>query len=534
VSTRRAVVIGAGPNGLTTAFYLAKAGLRPLVLERREVVGGSAVTSDLHAGFRVPTLSHAIGPVRAAVARDMGLASLGVELLQPAVASLTPGEGRALVLARDPWQSARYLTAVSERDASRYADFQLAVGRGGRLIGELMDEAPPSLERPAPGEVWALLKRGRRFRALGRSEAYRLLRWGPMAVADLAADWFETETLRATVAARGIVGANLGVRSAGSAAVLLLEAARQPEAPGAPCFVRGGIGTLTAAMAVAASQAGAEIRRGAEVSRLEISDAGVDRVVLAGGEEIAASLVVSNADPKRTLLGLVDPVRLDPGVLQRLRNYRSRGTVAKVNLALGGLPAFEKVGRLPEGVALEQALSGRLHVAPNLDYLERAFDASKYGTWARRPYLECTFPSLTDPGLAPPGRHVLSVYVQYAPWALRDRTWAEAREALTRDVLETLAQYSPDLPSLVLASQTITPADLEHEYGYTGGHIHHGEMALDQLYVMRPLLGWAQYRTPIRGLYLCGAGTHPGGGITGANGANAARIVLKDLRQRRS
>jgi phytoene dehydrogenase-like protein len=532
VTPPRPVVIGAGPNGLTAAFYLAKAGLRPLVLERREVVGGSAVTGDLRPGFRVPTLAHAIGPLRASVARDMGLASLGVEVLQPPIASLTPGEGRAVVLARDPGLSSRYLTALSERDAARYADFQLAVGQAGALIGELLDQVPPSLDRPVPSEAWALLKTGRRFRALGRPAAYRLLRWGPMAVADLAADWFETETLRATVAARGIFGTSLGPRSAGSAAVLLLEAARQPEAPGAPCFVRGGAGTLTAAMAVAASQAGAEIRRGADVIRIEVSDAGAELVVLAGGEEIAASLVVSNADPKQTMLRLVDPARLDPTVLGRLRNYRSAGTVAKVNLALGGLPAFARAGTLPDGLTAAQALSGRVLVAPSLDHLEQAFDASKYGTWAERLFLECTIPSLTDPDLAPPGRHVMSIYAQYAPSALRGRTWADAREAFARNVLDTLGRYSPDLPSLVVEARTITPADLEHEFGYSGGHIHHGEMALDQLYVMRPLLGWG-YRTPVRGLYLCGAGTHPGGGITGANGANAARVILKDVRAAR-
>ena len=533
MSEARPVIIGAGPNGLTAAFYLAKAGLRPLVLERRAVVGGSAVTGDLHPGYRVPTLSHAIGPVRAAVARDMALVSLGVQVVQPAVASLTPSDGRALVLARDPWLSARYLTPLSERDASQYADFQLAVARAGAVLGELIDEVPPSTERPAASEVWSLLRTGRRLRALGRPEAYRLVRWGPMAVADLATDWFETESLRATVAARGIFGTALGPRSAGTTAVLLLDAARHPDAPGAPCFVRGGIGTLTAAMAVAASQAGAEIRRGAEVARIDVSEAGARRVVLTGGEEIAASLVVSNADPRHTLLRLVDPAWLDPSVQQRVRNYRSAGTVAKVNLALGGLPAFALAGALPDGLSREQALAGRVLVAPSLDYLEQAFDASKYGMWAERPFLECTVPSLADPDLAPAGRHVMSIYAQYAPWRLRERSWDEARDALARDVINTLARYSPDLPSLIVAAQTITPADLEREYGYSGGHIHHGEMALDQLYVMRPLLGWAQYRTPIRGLYLCGAGTHPGGGITGANGANAARVILKDLRATR-
>jgi phytoene dehydrogenase-like protein len=283
-------------------------------------------------------------------------------------------------------------------------------------------------------------------------------------------------------------------------------------------------------MAAAAAQAGAEIRLDADVSGLEVNDRGVQAVVLRDGEVLPASVVISNADPKRTLLGLVDPARLDPSVRLRVRNYRAQGTVAKVNLALGGLPTFRAAASLEDGLTPGQALAGRVLIAPGLDYLERAFDASKYGSWSEQPYLECTIPTLTDPGLAPTGRHVMSVYMQYAPYTLRGADWTAARGGLQRAVIETLASHAPDLPGLVLAAETITPLDLERDHGFTGGHIHHGEMALDQLFVMRPLLGWAQHRTPIAGLYLCGAGTHPGGGITGANGANAARVVLSDMK----
>jgi phytoene dehydrogenase-like protein len=290
---------------------------------------------------------------------------------------------------------------------------------------------------------------------------------------------------------------------------------------------------LTAALAAAATEAGAEIRTGVEVVRIEVDDTGVRSVVLASGEQIATTLVVSNADPKRTLLGIIDPVRLEPGFLLRVRNIRARGTLAKVNLALAGLPAFTAERDLPQDVRPAEALAGRILIAPDIDYLEQAFDRAKYGETPVRPFLECVIPTLLDPGLAPAGQHVMSIYVQYAPYDLRGTDWTTVRDRLQQTVIDTLAGHAPGLPSLVLAAQTITPADLESTYGLTGGHIHHGELALDQLYVMRPLLGWAQHRTPIAGLYLCGAGTHPGGGITGANGANAARVVIRDGAGRR-
>jgi phytoene dehydrogenase-like protein len=529
------VIIGGGHNGLVAAFYLARAGLRPLVLERRDRVGGAAVTSELHPGFRVPALAHAFGPLRPDVAADLGLARRGVEVIEPGVTSFSPAEnGRALVLLRDASGSAQHIARLSPRDAARFPDFHRALAQGASLLADLAREAPPSIDRPGAPELWHLLKTGRRFRGLGRQDAYRLLRMAPMPVADLTEDWFETDSLRAAVATRGLVGTNLGPRSAGTVTTLLLDGARNPSAPGAPCFVRGGIGRLTEAMAAAATEAGATIRTGADVARIDVDDAGVRSVVLATGEEIPARVVISNADPKRTLLGLVDPVRLEPGFLLRVRNIRARGTLAKVNLALAGLPSFRGARDLPPGLAEREALSGRILIAPGIDYLEEAFDASKYGQLPTRPFLECVIPTLTDSTMSPDGQHVMSIYVQYAPFELRGRAWdTAARDALQQTVIDTLAEHAPGLPSLIVAAQTITPADLESTYGVTGGHIHHGEMALDQLYVMRPLLGWAQHRTPIAGLYLCGAGTHPGGGISGANGANAARVVIKDAAGRR-
>jgi phytoene dehydrogenase-like protein len=357
---------------------------------------------------------------------------------------------------------------------------------------------------------------------------YRLLRWGPMAVADLVAEFFDTELLRAIVAARGIFGTFLGPWSAGSSTVLLMRAAADSSPAGSSSHPIGGMGAVTKAMAAAAAGAGAEIRTNSEVKQIRVKDGVVTGVVLANGEEIAAKAIVSNADPKRTLLKLVDPVHLAPDFVVKLQHYRTPGTVAKVNLALNGLPHFtalEKAGT--NGTAL----TGRIHIGPETDYLERAFDDSKYGNFSKAPYLEATIPSLADPTLAPGGKHVMSIYMQFAPYKLRNSDWNTQRDALGNAVVDTLAQYAPDLPGLVETGQIITPKDLEETYGLTGGHIFHGELALDQIFTMRPLLDWARYRTPIQGLYLCGSGTHPGDGLTGASGANAAREILKDLKK---
>jgi phytoene dehydrogenase-like protein len=534
MSAPRPVVIGAGVNGLSAAFALAKAGLRPLVLEKRDAVGGAAATREIVPGVRVPRLAHAIGPIRADIADAMDLTGLGLRVVEPEISSFTPtGDGRAVVLARDPWKAARDLRAFSEADAGHYPRFLQGLTAAASLAADLAQEAPPSLDSPSAGELWSLLKTGRRFRGLGREQAMRLLRWLPMPVADLAEDHFETDALRATIAARGVFGTNLGPRSAGTVATMILSASAHAASPLAPVFVHGGPGALATAMATAATRAGAEIRLEADVVRLDVRDGVVRAVVLAGGEEIATSLVVSNADPRRTLLGLVDPAWLDPTVLLRLRNFRMKGTVAKLNLVVDGLPSFPAANDLPQGLTAEQALGGRIVIAPTVEHVERAFDASKYGAWSERPWLECVIPTISDPSLASGGRHVISVYAQYAPYALRSGPWSEARDAFGRAVLAVLAEHAPGLESRIVASELLTPEDLEREHGLTGGHVHHGEMALDQLFVMRPLLGYAQYRTPIRGLYLCGAGTHPGGGITGANGANAARVVVADLAGRR-
>jgi len=525
---RDVVIIGGGHNGLVTAFYLAKRGFKPLVLERRAQPGGAAITEEFHPGFRCSILAHAAGPLRPDIVRDMQLEKHGLKLITPevGVVSLSP-DGRALILYQDAKKSAAEIGKFSPKDAAKYPEFEESLGKMGRVIGEALTLVPPNIDNPSRGDLWGMLKTGRAIRNLGKKDMYRLLRWGPMAVADLVAEYFETELLRATIAARGIFGTFLGPWSAGSSLVLLIRAAGDAHPAGSTWFAAGGMGSLTQAMASAAKQAGAEIRGGVEVIEVRVKDGAAASVLLSTGEEISARAIISNADPKRTLLKLVDPMHLSPDFVMKLQHYRMPGTVAKVNLALSGLPQFTALNGAGDG----NALSGRIHLGPEIDYLERAFDESKYGNFSRQPYLEVAIPSLTDPSLAPAGKHVMSIYMQYAPYKLKGSDWETQRNALGQTVVQTLAQYAPNLPELIESHQIITPQDLEDTYGLTGGHIFHGELALDQFFTMRPLLDWARYRTPIRNLYLCGSGTHPGAGLTGGSGANAAREILKDLKK---
>jgi phytoene dehydrogenase-like protein len=521
------VIVGAGHNALTAAFYLAKAGLRPLVLERREVVGGVAVTEEIAPGFRSPMV-HALGPLRPSVVRDMQL-DRRVEFVRPDPRLVALSlDGRSVIFSNDTARTAESIRAFSEADAARYPEFKAALQRLGGFLADVLEMTPPSLGTPPAGEWWDLLRLGRQYRALGRTDSFRLLRWMPMAVADLVAEWFTTDLVMAAIAARGIFGTAQGPWSAGTGALLLLNAAVDPEPGGSSVTVKGGPGALTAAMADAAREAGAEIRTGTGVARIIVRDGLVAGVVLDDQTEIPATAVVSGADPKHTLLQLVDPVELDPGFITKIRHYRTPGTVAKLDFALSGLPAFR-------GISEPAMLRGRVHIGPSVDYLERAFDASKYGEIPAEPYLDVAFPSIADPSMAPPGRHVMSVYLQFAPYKLAaGRSWTTARDLLAPAVVRTLERYAPGIGGLIQAHRVLSPADLEATYGLTGGHIFHGEPSLDQLFTMRPILGWAQYRTPIDGLFLCGSGTHPGGGLTAACGQNAAREIVRAIRKPRN
>jgi phytoene dehydrogenase-like protein len=529
-ASRDVVIIGAGVNGLVTAFYLARAGRKPLVLESRPVVGGAAVTAEFHPGFRGPILAHAGGPLLPHISRDLQLERHGLSVTEPDVCVFAPSlAGRALLLRRDAKETARGIEQFSKRDAEKYVEFSALLARYGALLRQLLDLTPPVIDKPGSEDLWNLFRFGRNMRALGKKDMMRLLRYGPMAVADFVAEFFETELLRATVAARGVLGSAMGPWSAGSTALLLLQTATDPHPAGAPWFPRGGMGALSDAIALAAQAAGAEIRCDAPVEKVIAKDDVATGVVLAGGEEISAKAVVSSADPRRTFLKLCDPSYFGPDFLVKIQHFRGNGTLAKVNLALDGLPQFTAFAGTNGGDnSAPVALQGRIHIGPEIDYLDRAFDVSKYGSFSAHPWLDITIPSLTDASLAPAGKQVMSIYAQYAPYHLREGDWSARRDGLLKTVLDTLAAYAPDLPQRVLGTQVITPVDLERDWGMTGGHIFHGELSLDQIFTMRPLIGWARYRTPVRGLYLCGSGTHPGTGLNGASGANAAREILKD------
>lgn len=528
---QKVVFIGGGHNALVAAFYLAKGGFKPLVLERREMVGGGAITEEFYPGFKVSTLAHTIGPLRADIARDIKLEKFGCEILYPDPRVFAPApDGQSLLFYNDHAKTAGGIARLSAKDAARYTEFAESLDEIAGVFAQLARITPPSIDKPTPEDFWNLLKTGKGVRNLGKTGIFDLLRWGPMAIADFVAEFFETELLRATIAARGIFGTSLGPWSAGSTAVLLLRAAADAHPVGSAAFPRGGLGAFTEALAEAAKRAGAEIRTDAEVAHVRVKDGAVNGVALADGEEISCEAVVSGVNPKRTFFNLVDPSQLDPTFANRIKNFRTAGSVAKVNIALGDLPAFPGLAAAIGADGFRQAISGRIHIGPEIDYLERAYDASKYGEFSESPFLDVTIPSLLDPALAPADKHVLSAYVQFASFKLREGDWESRRDALGKAVIKTLAEYAPDLPGLIEAVQVITPQDLESTYGFTGGHVFHGELALDQLFTMRPVLDWARYKTPVVGLFLCGSGTHPGNGLTGASGANAAREIIHTLR----
>ena len=529
-----AVVIGAGHNALVAATYLAKGGLRTLVLERRDRVGGAADTTLLAKGIQVPTLAHTVGRLRASVQKDLALSSFGLSLVSPDVRVFAPSaDGSAITLFGDAEKTAvgfRINATVRARDAEAYAAFDKRVRQLGRFLDAVGRSTPPEIESPGLGDAIGALRLGNSFKRLGRDGSRTVLRVLPMAVADLVAESFESEALRAALAWRGVRFGAVGPWSAGTAAMLLLDGAgNDGGAAGETVFAKGGPGALSTALAAAAQAAGATIRLGAEVTAITSHDAVAKGVVLAGGEEIDARAVVSGADPKRTLLDLVDPVALGPSLGWRAGNIRTPGVVAKVNLALKRLPTF------PAAAGDEAVLRGRIVIAPTIDAMERAFDATKYGRWSEQPILEATIPSLSDPYLvagAKPETHVMSVIAQYAPYGLRDGDWADQAEAFGDAVVAVLETVAPGIRKLISHRQVLTPVDLEQRYGLTGGHPLHAESGLDQFFLWRPLLGHARYRIALERLYLCGSGAHPGGGITGGPGQNAAREILADLRRR--
>jgi phytoene dehydrogenase-like protein len=521
-----AIVVGGGHNGLVNAAYLARAGKKVLVLERRHVLGGAAVTEEVFPGFHFSVCSYVVSLLRPEIIRELDLPRHGLEIL-PLDGTFTPMlDGDYLWRMGDHARTRREIYRHSPLDAEAYDEYAKAMVDMARFVKPILSMVPPdplSFDLAGLGRLWRL---GQRFRKLARGDQHNLVQLMTMSAADLLDQWFETDVLKATMSASGIIGTFLGVRSPGTAYVLLHH--YMGEIDGAFRswgFSRGGTGAISLAIAEAAREAGAEIRTEAPVVRIQVKGGRAAGVVLEGGEEIAARAVISSADPHVTFLKLCEPGVLGAEFLEEVRRYKFRGSSGKVNLALDGLPDFKSLpGRGPH-------LRGAISISPSVEYMERAYDDAKYGAFSRRPYIDVVIPSLTDPSVAPPGKHVLSCFVQYAPYKLREGTWDQKRDAFGDTVIETLAEHAPNLKKLILHRQVLTPLDLEREWSLTEGNIFQGELSLEQLFFLRPVAGWARYRTPVRNLYLCGSATHPGGGIMGAPGRIAAFEILKDWRR---
>jgi len=520
-----AILIGGGHNGLVAAAYLARAGRKTLVLERRPVVGGAAVTEEVFPGFKYSVFSYVVSLLRPEIIRDLDLPRHGLQIL-PLESTITPlDNGDYLGSWADPDEARRELRRHSPHDADAMVLFGRLMHHMAMAVKPIIGMVPPDPASLSPSDLKGLLKLGGHFRSLGGDRFHALHKLMTMSSADYLDEWFEFGPLKATKSASGIIGTFLGPRSPGSAYVLLHHYMGEIDgAFRAWGFQKGGTGGISNAIAGAARASGAEIRTDAAVERVLVRNGQAVGVALASGEEIAADVVVSGLDPRLTFTRLVDPGLLPADLLDGVRRYKFRGSSGKVNLALAGLPDFKCLpGPGPH-------LRGAVSISPSVEYLERAYDDAKYGEFSQHPYMDIVIPSMIDPGMAPPGKHVMSVFVQYAPYHLNGG-WTDAkREAFGDAVVKTLARYAPNIESLILHRQVLTPADIERITGLSEGNIFQGELALQQLFFLRPVPAWAKYRTPIRGYWQCGAGTHPGGGIMGASGRLAAVEILRNSR----
>ena len=519
-----AIVIGGGHNGLVAAAYLARSGLRVLVLERRERIGGAAVTEEVFPGFRFSVFSYVVSLLRPEIIRDLELPRHGLHILPLESTFIPLPNGDHLATWDDHDRTRQELLRHSRRDADAYDEFGQLMQRMAMAVKPMLSTVPPAPGSLDPRDWMELGRIGNRFRRLPARELHALYKLMTMSAADYLDEWFETDALKATKSASGIIGTFLGPRSPGSAYVLLHHYMGEIDgAFRAWGFARGGTGAISEAVASAARSHGVEIRTGAPVAKLRSSGGRATGVVLESGEEITARTVVSGLDPRRTFLDLCDRSDLPDDLVADIGRYRFRGSSGKVNLALAGLPSFTA---MPGPGA---HLRGAVSISPSLEYVERAFDDAKYGSFSQQPYCDIVFPSLLDPTMAPPGQHVASIFVQYAPYHV-DGGWSDAkREAFGDAVVDAIARFAPDLKSLILHRQVLTPADIERITGLSEGNIFQGELAAQQLFFLRPSARWSRYRTPIAGYWQCGSGTHPGGGIMGAAGRLAAGEVLRDL-----
>ena len=519
------IVIGGGHNGLVNAAYLAKAGKKVVVLERRHVLGGAAVTEEIIPGFLFSECSYVVSLLRPEIIRELDLPRHGLEIL-PLDGTFSPmPNGDYLWRVNDHAKSIRDIRRHSRLDAEAYDEFSKMMTPMCRFVKPILSMIPPDPTTLNPKDLKQLHFLLQRFRELSSEERYTLVQLMTMSSADFLDQWFETDVLKATMSASGIIGTFLGIRSPGTAYVLLHH--YMGEIDGAFRswgFSRGGTGAISNAIASAARELGVEIRAKAPVAKILTKHGRATGVVLESGEELHATVVSSSVDPHLTFEKFLEPRELPADFLEGVRRYKFRGSSGKVNLALSALPDFKS---LPGPGA---HLRGAISISPGMDYMERAYDDAKYGRYSRRPYIDMVIPSLTDPSVAPPGKHVLSCFVQYAPYKLAEGTWDDHREPFGDNVVNTIAEYAPNIKDIIIGRQVLTPLDLEREFGLTQGNIFQGELSLEQLFFLRPVAGWAYYRTPIHSLYMCGSATHPGGGIMGANGRLASQVILKHWR----
>ena len=521
-----AIIIGGGHNGLVNAAYLARTGKKVLVLERRHVLGGAAVTEEVIPGFKFSVCSYVVSLLRPEIIRELDLPRHGLEVL-PLDGTFTPmPNGDHLWRMNDHARSYREIARHSPLDAEAYDEFGRAMLRMCQFVKPLLAMTPPDPAHLKIREMFELLGMGRRFRKLSTEEKYDQVQLMTMSAAEFLDQWFETDVLKATMSASGIIGTFLGVRSPGTAYVLLHHYMGEIDgAFRAWGFARGGTGAISNAIANAAREAGADIRTRAGVAQIIVRDGRAAGVALTSGDEFYADVISSSVDPRLTFEKFIEPKYLPVEFLDEVKRYKYRGSSGKVNLALDALPEFKAIpGEGPH-------LRGAISISPSVEYMERAYDDAKYGEYSRRPYIDMVIPSLTDPSVAPPGKHVMSCFVQYAPYHLREgaSAWEQKRDAFGDNVIETLSEYAPNLKNIIVGRQVVTPLDLEREWGLSEGNIFQGELSLEQLFWARPAPGWAQYRTPLKGLYMCGSATHPGGGIMGAPGRLAARHIISDM-----
>jgi phytoene dehydrogenase-like protein len=528
-----ALIVGGGHNGLVTAAYLARAGLSVTVLERRAVLGGACVTEEVWPGFKVSTLSYLCSLLQPRIIRELELERFGYHIYpkDPAFFTAFP-DGRHLFFWQDMPKTVAEIAKFSRRDAEAYPRYEEELAHLAEWVEALLLETPPNIARRRLSDLLKLGELGWRARKLGDAGLVRMVKIMTQSARDFLNERFDSDEIKTTLATDGVIGTNGGPSTPGTAYILLHHVmGGAAGARGLWGFVRGGMGAISAALARSAEARGAQIRTSAQVERILVRDGQAYGVALASGEELRARLVVSNADPKRTFLGLIEREHLDEEFRREIENFRMEGSSLKLNLALDGLPnftAYPTVGSNGPGLPHKTTM----HVCPSMEYVDRAWEEARQGRPSEHPMLECTIPTAYDDSIAPPGKHIMCIFAQYAPYTLKDAQWDQGlKDRFADRCLDALAEYAPNIKDLVLHRQVISPLDLEQEYGLTGGNIFHGEMNLDQLFFMRPVAGWARYRTPIRNLYLCGSGTHPGGGVMGAPGFNAARAIARDWKR---